>query len=257
MVLNGVQADHTRFETIRYTQQISTILFPDLIDLESEKAFIRQQENALAPKERWENHTSEIQFPGWVKRDPRPILWIGGRQNRRDVSWVSSFALDVIEALEIERSADVASVLCNKGSNLEQPTPLFIFKRMIIQLLQGHPDIVSMPKNLILLPLQRFEQIEKSPEAAYKVLADVLRMIDERNNVESREIFLVIDRIDICLGRENEQGRKRLFRSLQMLSLEYKSVQLILTSQYPAKDMGVLLEGEKHLAEVWMNTTKH
>jgi hypothetical protein len=254
--INDFVEGSTRFEAIKYTQHISATLLPVPYDLSGDKLFIRQEETSLAPRERWENNVSEIQAPEWLKREPRPMLWIGGRQNRRGVSWVSSFSLDVFEALEMERCLHIAFVLCNGGTDRGRPTPLLIFKRTIVQLLKAYPEIVISPENLEKLSLQRFEQAKDSPEAAYKILADVLEMVDDQCRRDKKEIFLLIDRVDIILFAENSHGKQRFMRSLQQLNLQYKTLRVILTSQFPAHDIGLTEESQKHIIEVWVDTTK-
>ena len=226
-------------------------------DIGFEKTLIKQQQQqALSPKDRWENNVSYIQFPGWAKRDPRPILWIGGRQNKRGVSWVSSFAIDLIEALDMERGIDTACVLCSSSRTEKLVTPLNIFKQIIIQLLMAQPDIVANPANLKILTIQRFDRAKNSPEAAYSILTFVLRMIDEAASHKNREIFLIIDRIDLCLARETYDSRTRFLRSLKMLNMEFKTLRLILTSQKPTEEMKLPLGGEEQVTEVWIDTTE-
>ena len=88
-------------------QQLSSILLPKPPDPKTEIDFIMEQQHDLALEEHWEHHIAEIQFPDWVRYEPRPILWIGGRPNKRGVSWVSSFSMDIVEALETERRVDI------------------------------------------------------------------------------------------------------------------------------------------------------
>lgn len=223
---------------------------------ESETVSIRQQETLLAPRERWDANVSEIQAPGWLSKSPRPILWIGGRQNRRGVSWVSSFALDLIDALQMERSVEVVYTLCSGGEEGPMTHPLDIFKRAILQLLKSHPELVLASENLDKMSLQRFKAIGDSAEKAYKVLADILKMVNAKCRRNGKELFLVIDRVDIVLTRENALGRQRFLRALMQLNVEYSSLRVVLTSQFPVTELEFMKLGRDSLTEIWVDTTK-
>lgn len=158
--------DVAQIEAIKYTHQIAKILSYKRIDQGKGRLLIHKQAKELTPRENSEN-VSEIQAPGWLGRNPRPILWIGGRQNEKGASWVSSFAIDFIEAVEMERATGIAYVLYNKGSDEEPPTPVHIFTETILQLLKVHADILAAPKNLEQLSLQRFEDVADSPETVF------------------------------------------------------------------------------------------
>ncbi|MCJ1389643.1 hypothetical protein MMC18_002500 [Xylographa bjoerkii] len=253
--LEAIEGRH-RFEALKYVQELSAVLFPIPSDSELAFDFIRKQQNDLAPRERWENLVSEIQFPGWIKQESRPMLWIGGRQNRRGVSWVSSFSLDLIEALQMERRIDVAYVLCNSWPGLEVPTPLLIFKTILVQLLKAHPELVTTPGNLDLLSAQQFEQLRDSIEKAYKTLEKVLNMVDEDGGRQNREVFLIIDRVDLCFSTNNAQDKARFLKALHKLNGTFRSVHVLLTSQHPAAEAESAMGGKDQLMEVWVDTTK-
>lgn len=78
----------------------------------------------------------------------------------------------------MEQATSISYVLCNKGSDEEPPTSVHIFREAILQLLKVHADILTVPKNLEQLSLQRFEEIGDSPEAAFQILVDSLRMVN-------------------------------------------------------------------------------
>src|SRR5436190_12221333 len=200
--------DISRIEAIKYTHQISKILLHRCPDQENAKLFIRQQAKGLTPRERWEHNVSEIQTPGWLGLSLRPILWIGGRQNKKGISWVSAFSLDFIEAVQVECGPSIAYVLCNSGPNSEPPTPLQIFSEAIMQILQVHTGILTIPQNISKLSLPRFEDIRDSPEIAFKLLADIFSIVNERCRRENTETFLLIDRIDILLSVESTHGKR-------------------------------------------------
>lgn len=247
--------DISQIEAIKYTHQISNILYHRCLNQEIPKLLIRQQSKGLAPRERWEHNVSEIQAPSWLVGTYRPLLWIGGRQNQKCISWVSSFSLDFIEAIQMNRAATIVYVLCNSGPDSESPTPLQIFSEVILQILQVQPEILTMPQNLLRLPLQRFEDIRESPEMAYKILADILQMVDEKCRLEGTEMFLLIDRVDIPLSARNTPSR-RFLQALQQLVKEYETLRIVLTSQCRPQEIDSLLDGKDQIMEIWVDTTK-
>jgi hypothetical protein len=246
--------DIAKIEAIKYTHQISKILSHKCLNQEDGKRLIHQQAKELTPRERWENNLSEIQAPGWLIRSPRPILWIGGRQNKRGISWVSSFSLDFIEAVEIERATSIAYVLCQNGSDAEPPTPVHVFIEAILQILKVHPDILTVPTNVEKLSFQRFENIGDSPETAFQVLVDILRMVNDKCQRENMETFLLIDRVDIALSRLNFPGTQRFLRALQQLLQEFETLRIILTGQCRAQEISASLDGRDQMMEIWVDT---
>lgn len=172
------------------------------------------------------------------------------------MSWVSSFALDLVEALEMERGAQVVYTLCNGDQKDVRMSPLIVFERVITQLLKAFPELVIVPENLDRLSLQRFHAVKESPEAAYKILADILKMIDAKCQLERKEMFLLIDRVDVVLMKENSQGRQRFVRALKQLITEYKSLRIVATSQFTLEEMELAKEGKESVTEVWVDTSK-
>jgi hypothetical protein len=249
------QKDIAQIEATKYTHQIWKALSHKRLDQENGRRLIHQQAKELTPRERWEYNVSKIQAPGWLACRPRPMLRIGGRQSKRGISWVSSFSLDFVEAVEIERATSIAYVLCNNGSNEEPPTPVHIFTEAILQLLKVHVDVLTVPRNLEQLSLQRLEDIGDSPETAYQILVDILKMVNEKCKRENAETFLLIDRVDISLSRQNSVVTQRFLRALQQLIQEYETLRIILTGQCRAQGISALLDGKDQMMEIWVDTT--
>lgn len=213
----------------------------------------------LAPKEHWQNHISQIQFPGWLNHASRPILWIGGKENRRGFSWVSSFSLDLIEALEMEPSVTIAYILCEAGPDESRFSPLNIFKNILIQVLNANPDILHNPQNFFALPLPIFEQVGESTDAAvaFRLLGKFLKMVDELFARSRRELFILIDRVDVVLGMVDEP--RRFLQALKRLNAACERVRIVLTSREKAEDTDGGLLGEKgkgEMMEVWVDTRR-
>ena len=250
----------SRLEAIRYTHELSSAILQapyDICDFKQTEHFVRKQEALLATSERWENNVSKIQAPGWLDQDPRPMLWIGGRQNNRGVSWVSSFSMDFVQAIELEQGIEITYIFCADGRAEESQTPLRIFNSLTLQLLKSYPDILSVPENLENLSIERFKQVGGLPDRAFKNLSDVLAMVDENCQQKQMETFILIDRVDICLDGQDSENKRRFLRGLQKLNAEYKTLRLILTSQYPVgEEASSLLEVRDAVTEIWVDTTR-
>ncbi|KUJ16653.1 uncharacterized protein LY89DRAFT_782878 [Mollisia scopiformis] len=241
------------FSAIQHAQSLSAILFPHLPSLEDQMISIRQRETLLAPREHWMSNVSEIQAPGWLSHSPRPLLWIGGRRNRRGISWVSSFTLDVVEALKMEPSVKVVYTLCDNAALMSQ---LIVFKHLIVQLLRAYPEILLVPENLNDLPVQRLAGIGDSTELAYRVLADIIRMVNQQCHRDGKEVFLLIDRVDVVLTMEDSKGKLRFLKALKQLLVEYRALRMILTSEYSMEEIEIGKEGREATVEIWVDTTK-
>ena len=252
--LQQIVVSSSHLDAIKYTHQLSRSLLPKAFEIPDPKLHINNEEVALAPRERWENNVSQIQAPGWIDRDPRPLLWIGGKQNRRGASWVSSFSIDLVQASELEPGVEIAYVSCNTGDAKEKQVPVLLFKKLILQLLKKYPEVLSSPEYLENLSIERFEHVRDSPEKAFKILSDILNMVDLCCQPERKETFLLIDRVDSCQF-EAPQERQRFFKAIQQLRTQYKTLRIILTGQCPWESMGVSLDKEA-VTEIWVDTSK-
>jgi hypothetical protein len=243
-------------EALKYINEIAAILAPATSDPSSAPTRDRERLQDLAPKEQWETFASEIQFPDWARNQRPPILWVGGKQNKRGVCWVSSLALDLIEALEAERGIDLAYVLCNHGGEHEPLTPQAIFNTAIVQLLKARPDIVFERQFMDLLPLQVLKEASHSTQVAYVALASLIKIVGELSLVDNRETFIVVDRIDMCTAMTRESEAKRFLQSLQNINELIPQLRIIVTSSTPAPEMGASRGPSQHFAEVWINPHK-
>ncbi|KAH8593769.1 hypothetical protein B0O99DRAFT_626112 [Bisporella sp. PMI_857] len=156
----------------------------------------------------------------------------------------------------MERGVKVVYALCNSGQEGVPTRPLHVFKRVILQLLKAYPDLVLVPENIEKLSLQRFEAVKESPEAAYSILADVLKMVNIECLRDRKELFLLIDRVDVVLARENTHGRQRFLRALVQLNTEYKMLRIVLTSQFPVAELELVTENKEALMEVWVDINR-
>jgi hypothetical protein len=145
--------------------------------------------------------------------------------------------------------------LCNDGQGDAEVGPLSVFKRAILQLLKVYPELVLTPENLEKLSLQRFQAVGKSPEAAYSILVDILKMVDVQCLRNEKQVFLLIDRVDVLLKKETSLEKQRFLESILQLNREYKTLRVIVTSRFRVEDIK-LEKAVEGLLEVWVDTTK-
>jgi hypothetical protein len=94
------------------------------------------------------------------------------------------------------------------------------------------------------------------PRLRTKILADVLKMVNEKCLHDATEMFLLIDHVDIPLYAENAFGRQRFMRDLQQLCQEYETLRIIVTSQCQAQEMNAWPDEKNQIMEIWVDTTK-
>lgn len=87
----------------------------------------------------------------------------------------------------MEQGVQVMFMLCKGGHEEVAPGALNVFKWTILQLLKTYPEVVLVPQNLEKLFLQRLQAVGQSPEAAYKILADILKMVDAHCQREGKK----------------------------------------------------------------------
>lgn len=81
-----------------------------------------------------------------------------------------------------------------------------------------------------------------------------MKMVDEQFIKDGRELFILIDRIDVIWNVEKEP--QKFVDSFQRLNNACKSLRIILTSGKPAFNQGLLMGKKEKMMEVWVDTTK-
>ena len=173
--------------------------------------FNDQDRRHLAPADRWVKHirTSSVNLgPRTGGGVPTACLtWISAQLARRNVSWVSSFSVDLIAAIKIATTGNnVAHVFCKhgQGSGLR---PSNIITSIIAQILIFWPELVLYhPEQL---PRQRFQKLRRTGAsdhkywrgealAAWELLRDMLRVLETSKARQGQRLLILIDRIDLC-----------------------------------------------------------
>ncbi|KAK7744038.1 hypothetical protein SLS62_010338 [Diatrype stigma] len=106
--------DHSTFQSQLHAQSLRSDLIDGPYGPSEEMDFNDRERTFLPPQDRWHQHlrgfgaaSAVAVSPGHHQRsrkggdkfrirDPRPLVWISGDISRRNVSWVSSFSVDLI-----------------------------------------------------------------------------------------------------------------------------------------------------------------
>ena len=254
--LSNTHAELRTHEAAKRIHEIEAILTPTSSDLLSTPMRGYERLQYLAPKEQWQTFASRIEFSDWARTENAPILWLGGTVNGRGACWVSSLTLDIADALESERGIDLACVLCDRGGESDSMSALAIFNTAIVQLLKARPEIVFERQFMHLLSPQILCEAGRSTSTSFMVLVNLVRMLGEQSLSNHREIFFIIDRIDLCSALASESEGKRFIQSLQKLNETMSHLRIIITSSTPAPELPALESGQQSFAEVWVDPQK-
>lgn len=235
--------ERTKFHAELHIQKVREQLFRAEAPYEpvEEMLFNRRERIFLSPRDRWQSQL-KLKEPS---HEIRPLVWITGHVSRRNVSWVSSFSVDLVEFLRNFSSFDVAYIFCKRGlASGEQFKPTLLIKGLIAQLMDMYPTIAL--GNVRRLSLERFRAIkddkdalatsrsqQKSPRKgvlAWKLLEDMLQLMEEVLEQRGRQVLLLIDRLDLCISEEGFSVMRELIPRLQNLGHQRRRVQVIITT---------------------------
>ncbi|KAJ4407659.1 hypothetical protein N0V82_009861 [Gnomoniopsis sp. IMI 355080] len=211
-----------------------------------EMLFNKRERIFLAPRERWQR---QLLLNKWPRQVTRPLIWITGHLSRRNVSWVSSFAVDFVDFFRSFSSFDVAYIFCKRGlASRNRYGPTLLIKGLIAQLMDMYPTIAL--SNVRQLSLARFRAISDTPETmtgvkqektgppkgvlAWQLLEHMLWLMDRDEVLEQRgrQVLLIVDRLDLCMSEEGFSVMKELIPRLQQLGHQHPRVQVIITTAH-------------------------
>lgn len=219
-----------------------------------EKYYNEAQRIHLPPRDCWENHPSVINFPSWEAISPRPLLWLSGPESSPGVSWVSAFSVDLIDSLSVNDKLVAAYVFCSNDNEDLELTPLVILKRLIASLLSSFPNITI--SHIAVLSLGRFQYVGSSPFLAWRLLSEILEILQEVMMEQQQELYIIIDRLDICGSSSEDFGvRKDLIPRLQEISQRWRNTRVVITSTAMAERVGTLKGDDGWVWPVWFDSS--
>lgn len=177
-------------------------------------------------------------------------MWITGHTSPRNVSWVSTLSVDLISYFRAFSNFDMAYVFCKRGQG-PRYTPSLLIEGLIAQLMDVHPTLAT--GNLRRLSLDRFTDIGRQPTPAsglleWRLLEDLLRLMEEAFELRGRAVLLLIDRLDLCVSEEGFGVMDKLIPRLHKLSHQRSTLQvLVMTARLSACAVPTLRRGPEWL----------
>lgn len=223
-------------------------LGPSLEDVDNEDLVrARSQDFSLTPKDTWDENGVLQELVVWSSSGCRTLLWIGGSSGNQD-SWITPFALDMIEAFSTQELT-LLYTLCNNTADIRFLTPSTLIKKLISQLLSQHPQLAFQHPRLF--NEYRFRNATNF-DRLWSIFAQLATL--------TREIFLIIDRIEKVLPDEDGDVQDKLIPRLLELAARSTStgtdcdrVSIIVTSTLEAPED---ISDDARLSEVYIDTGK-
>ena len=257
---SNASLDLLEFESSKYAlslQQIIVLPSHSYEDFDfGDFTLARTQKFSLTPKDAWDENGILDDLLSWSTGGRSTLLWIGGSSGNQD-SWVTPFALDMIEAFRTQELT-LLFTLCDSHPRRAGAhrflTPNILLRRLIAQLLGRHTRLAF--QNPRLFNEHRFRSATRF-DALWAIFAQLVGLVGE-------EVFLIIDRIEEVEPDEDGDVQDRLLpRLLELADRERYiggrsssgsgRVSVIVTSVQQAPEE---IADDKRLSEVYIDTGK-
>ncbi len=180
------------------------------------------------------------------------------------MSWVSSFSVDLVNAVQANDSCVVVWMFCSSevrdvdgevdGEGIIW-TPFLVLKRLIKGVVEAFPQICV--DYVEMLSLSLFQEIGTSNSSfkAWELLVTILDVVQDVMVEKSQELYVIIDRLDLCISDDEGFGvRKDLIPRLQEMGMRWRNVRAVVTSTVMAKRVETMKGTEGWLWDVWIDT---
>ena len=152
----------------------------------------------------------------WSSNDRDQMLWVGGVSGRQD-TWVTELSCDVVQALQ-PQPVTLLYVFCDRP-NSERLTALGLVRRLLVQLLDRHPEHAYRRSELCnprrLQNAVTFGQL-------WSIFCQLVAGLPD--------LFIVIDRIEECLADEQADLVHQLLPALVSLGASLRDASVLVTS---------------------------
>ena len=207
---------------IKHSKALQDSLLPEGYDAEDELEIITSRQYQLSQKDHWENNGVLNIILSWSQEGRNGLLWVGGSSGNQD-TWVTELSADIITALQ-PQLVTVLFVFCTQRGN--QPvTPLGLVRRLIVQLLDTHPELAY--QNPETCSLSKFQK---------SVSFGQTWRIFEALATGVQNLFLIIDRIEECEADEQADLVHQLLPILIEFGRRNENASVIVTSIFNPPD---------------------
>lgn len=253
-----------RYKSHARAQKLTFLLNLPHFSIAAEKAYNDAQRIHLASRDRWESNDLVIDFRSWESHTPRPLLWLSGPEKSPGVGWVSSFSVDLIDAVAANEKLVTVYMFCaNKDRDEDRDgcksekvvmTPLLVLKRLIKGIVEAFPQIAM--EHVEMLSLSLFHEIGTSNSSfkAWDLLVAILDIVQDVMVEQEQGLYIIIDRLDLCVSGEDGFGvRNELIPGLQEVAMRLRNVEVVVTSTVKANKVGTLKQEPGLLWPVWID----
>jgi hypothetical protein len=178
----------------------------------------------LSPRDEWKENGILDEIKVWAKSEENHVLWASGSCGPSHDSWVTPFALDIIEAMR-SQAAPLTYVLCDANETM---TTSLLCRQLICRTLDQIPSIMLQDAWVFSTRRFRAAATAESYTKTWDILEELILRVDS--------LFIMVDRIDrIFEGGKNDQidARGFMIKLLKLVSKASDGVRFILTSIEP------------------------
>ncbi len=201
---------------VKHARSLQEILLAGGRDPEEELETAASQEVHLSQRDHWENNGILEDLGVWSQNHHSLLLWVGGTSGSRE-SWVTEMSTDLVLALQ-PRLVTPLFVFCGQHDS-EHLTPLTLVRRLLVQLLDLHPEIAYQRPELC-----NTWKFQKS------VTFSQVWRIFQQLAARIPGLFIVIDRVEECQADEQADLVHQLLPALISLAEKFPNVSIIVTS---------------------------
>lgn len=175
----------------------------------------------LSPRDGWQENGILEEIKVWAKSEENHVLWASGSCGPSNDSWVTPFALDIIEATR-SQVAPLIFVLCDAN---EIMTTHFLCRQLICRTLDQMPTLILQDPRIFNARRFRAAATQKSYTKIWTILEELIMQVEF--------LFIVVDRIDrIFEGGEGDldEARDFMIKLLKLITKAPDGVRFIFTS---------------------------
>lgn len=211
-------------QIIEHVNNLRSLLDPDDQDAQDEAMRYKDINHHLSPRDGWRENgiLDEIKF--WAKSEENHVLWASGSCGPSHDSWVTPFALDMIDAMR-SQAAPLTYVLCDANETM---TAHLLCSQLICRTLDQMPSLILQDPRVFNARRFRAAAAAKSYAKIWNLFEELIMRVDY--------LFIVVDRVDrIFEGGENGETKAGGFmiKLLKLVSKAPDGVRFILTSIEP------------------------
>jgi len=209
-------SDVATFHANSYVQLLRQEVYPHVPDANWLLKELVNREFLLVEKDHWYNNGILADFTSWSSADRRTALWVGGYSGVQD-NWVTEMSVDLIKALE-SQDKTVIFTFCGEALSQRSFTSISLVEQLIVQLFQAHS----------LLAFENADRINSRRLRKVETFAQ-LWSLWESLVAETNEIFIVVDRVDLCCSDEEVSIEEFLSKFFDLVQ-QHGQISMVLTS---------------------------